>query len=340
MRIASFRVWLALAAVSHMIGLANAQLIQSASFQQGTNGYAGSFERFISSDAEDHALGAEAASIYVDGYNSSSPDTQALIRFDDLFGTGAGQIPSGATILDAHLTITTSLAGNAHTGGPYGVAALLEPFDQETEYLDYFANDEAEIFSRGPWWQDDSATRPASGFGFQSPGNSHAASITSIVQAWSDGELDNNGLVIQAGRNSTDASTLNTSDGWSFRTSGYPIPSQRPLLEVEYTTADVKWTSFQDGANDYDGTTMAFVRSGSNALVEDTDHPDAPEVTEDAFDFEQAFLDGLRFTDVDGNNNSPDEFAILQFGGVFGDDSSQAPARCSGGESLGRIDDG
>ena len=301
-------------------------VVQSTSFQNGVDGYQGTFDMFISSNEANEELGANVANYFVDGSNfGGSPDTQGLFRFDDIFGDGAGQIPTGATILDAHLTLVNSVRNNAETNGPFGVSALLEPVSEDTTYLDYIANEDAEI-DRGPWWQDGTATRPLAGFGFQLPGETTSADITPFVQQWSNGGLENHGITIQAGVNSDSSSTANTTNGWAWRTTGFPAPADRPMLEVTYTTASTVMRTFQDGTADYDGTTMAIVRSGPNALLDDSDDPLDPEITDDGFDLEQTFLDGLRFETPDGTVNSPDEFALLKFDGVFGNDEMQAPA--------------
>ena len=108
----------------------------------------------------------------------------------------------------------------------------------------------------------------------------------------------------------------NTSDGWSIRTTGYPLSDARPKLKVSYTTDPVAMNTFQDGTGDYAGTTMAIVRSGTNALIEDTGHLDKPEMTEDASALDQTFLDGVIFSDIAGNTSSPDDLALLKFDGV------------------------
>ena len=67
-------------------------------FQQGAAGYLGSADTFI-----DAALGSQATvtPIVIDG----SPVEQALLKFDGIFGAGAGQIPAGSTITSATLTL-------------------------------------------------------------------------------------------------------------------------------------------------------------------------------------------------------------------------------------------
>jgi hypothetical protein len=298
---------------------------QTVSFQNGANGYTGTFDRRISSGNE-IGNGADVAAYFLDGFNAvamDSNDTQGLIRFSNIIGNGAGQIPSGATILDAKLTVTTSLAGNAQTSGPYGVAGLLRAIDANT---DYFANfmSTSDHTSRGAWWQDGSATRPTGGYGFQLPGAPDSANVTPIVQSWASGSPAH-GFVLQAGLSDSVTQNANTADGWSIHTTGFPTSDTRPKLEVTYTTDPIQRNTFQRGLNGYSGDTMAIVRSGLNALVADpTATP--PEITEDASTLDQTFLDGVFFTNTAGDTNSPDDFALLKFGNVFGTSPGQAPA--------------
>lgn len=305
---------------------------QSVSFQNGLNGYTGTFDRRISSAATDESNGADSAAYFLDGFapdgtdantDPDSPDTQGLIRFDNIFGNGAGQIPAGATILDAKLTLTTSLAGNSQTNGPYGVAGLSQAFNATTSFFTNFMST-TDYTSRGAWWQDGYATRPVGGYGFQIPGVQDTANVTPIVQSWSAGS-PNNGFVIQAGLSDTIATAANTSDGWSIHTTGFPTSDTRPKLEVTYTTNPIQMRTFQRGTNGYSDDTMAIVRSGFNALNPD---PSAtpPEITEDASLLDQTFLDGVLFSNTAGDTSSVDDLALLKFANVFGNGPSQAPA--------------
>jgi hypothetical protein len=303
---------------------AHSQVVNT-SFQNGANGYTGTFDRRISELlADDGDNGSDAASYFLDGYSAAvgttaaSPDAQGLIRFDNLIGNGAGQVPANATILSAKLTLTTSLAGNAQTSGPFGVAGLNQAFDSSTGYFSSFTS-ATDFGSRGAWWQDGYATRPVGGYGFQVPGVADSANVHALVQSWANG-TPNHGMVIQAGTSDTVAANAGTNDGWSIHTTGFPFSDSRPKLEVSYTTAPVTKRTFQRGANGYAGDTMAIVRSGNNALIDDSDpvaNPTNPERTEDASTLNQTFLDGVFFTSQDGTTNSPDDLALLKFGGVF-----------------------
>jgi hypothetical protein len=294
------------------------------SFQNGVNGYHGTFDRRIGERDADQQDGSTVPYYFLDGFapDGSSPDTQGLVRFDDIFGTDPNRIPARATILSAELILTTSQVGNAQTGGPYGVAGLLQPFDSQTSYFVDFATT-TDMVSRGPWWQDGSATRPVGGYGAQAQGGTAGANVAPIVQSWADG-APAHGFAVQAGLSDSASAQANTTDGWSICTTGAPLSDERPLLKVSYTTVPVVKKTFQNGLHGYAGTTMAIVRSGANALIEDTTAPSNPERTEDGATLDQTFLDGVQFSDAAGNTSSPDDLALLQFADVFGPDPNQA----------------
>jgi hypothetical protein len=303
-------------------GSAGANVV-TISFQNGVNGYNGAFDRTISEREEHNVDGSGVINDFLDGYQKdTSPDEQRLLRFDNIIGSEPRQIPAGATILSAELTVTTAFVSNAQTGGPYGVAGVLQAFDSATMYYDFIS--ETEMVSRGPWWQDGSATRPTGGFGRQHPGSIDSGNVTSLVQIWADG-ADNLGFAIQAGLPELVTERANTTDGWSFATTGNPGATKRPKLTVSYTTDPVVKSRFQEGTDGYAGTTMAIVRSGMNAIIEDAGDPDLPEQTEDGSTLDQTFLDGLQFADIFGSTSSPDDLALLKFANVFGTESGQIP---------------
>jgi hypothetical protein len=260
-------------------------------FQNGMDGYTGTFDRWIGEREQDNQDGSAAASDFMDGYKKdSSPDVQALLRFDNIIGSDPGQIPAGATVLSAELIVTTGVRGNAQTGGPYGVAGMLQPFDSTTIYYDFIS--ETDMVGRGPWWQDGSATRSVGGYGRQHPGNTDSANVTSVVQSWVDG-MENHGLVIQAGLPDLISEVANTTDGWAILTTGYPLADTRPKLMVSYTTAPVVKRTFQ--------------------------------MTEDASTLDQTTLDGVQFSDITGATSSADDLALLKFANVFGTEPGQTP---------------
>jgi hypothetical protein len=326
---------------------------QTVVYQNGLNGYTGTFDRRIADnvllnppDLAQEFDGSTVANFFVDGYqpdgtdgntNPDSNDQQMLIRFNNLFGNGAGQVPLGATILEARVTTTTSLRGNAQTAGPFGIVGLNQPFTASTTYTDFTSPPEKSNFGfRGPWFQDGTSTRATGGWGFQNPGESNSANVTSIVQGWSNGAA-NHGFAIQAGISDDLAVGANTADGWAINSTGYPFADQRPRLAVTYTTNPITQRVFQRDLNGYAGDSMFVVRSGPNPLLFDVDPvtglPATDPVsglqlerTEDGTTLTQTFLDGPNFSLPNGTTDSPDDFGVFKFGNVFGSGANQSPA--------------
>lgn len=98
-------------------------------FQQGLNGYTGAQDTIVRSNETASGTGQSGngdsrnsnfgslVSLSIDGDDGSpgSKPNQGLIRFDNLFGTGAGQIGAGDTILSATLTLQVFDVGSGLT---------------------------------------------------------------------------------------------------------------------------------------------------------------------------------------------------------------------------------
>ena len=80
-------------------------------FQQGVNGYSGTVDTLIHGGTLD-ANNSTAGSLNIDGDNDGNP-VQSLIRFEDIFGTQAGQIALDDTINSAILEINVSGEGSS-----------------------------------------------------------------------------------------------------------------------------------------------------------------------------------------------------------------------------------
>ncbi len=315
------------------------------SFQPGVNDYNSTTERKIDERGGTQEFdGTSQVQYFIDGYGppdangaGASPDGQELLKFDNIFGSGPGQIPQGAFILSAQLQMTTSDAGNAQTGGPWGVAALKQAFSnvggEETTYFGNF-NCNCDLGSRGAWWQDGYTTRPAGGFGNQAALGVDSAEVGPLVQNWSNGD-SNHGFVVQSG-------FTGTTDGWSIRSTSHPNIPFRPKLSVTYTTDPIQLTTLQHGLNSYESDTMAWVQSGqivrptatdTDSSVDDVtyngltgDYAVSPNTTLTPAPLSQFqnFLDGWNFVSPPASV-SQDDFALLKFDNVFGSAPGQAP---------------
>lgn len=80
-------------------------------FQQGRDGYSGTVDTMLLEASAGSSQAADAE-LSVDGDDGTGHATQALIRFDDIFGDGPGQIPRGAPIRSARLLLSSTDAGD------------------------------------------------------------------------------------------------------------------------------------------------------------------------------------------------------------------------------------
>jgi hypothetical protein len=94
--------------------------ILTAAFRDGVNGYAGTVDTYLLSaypDANRTTTSSLRTISYSDVDALSSAST-ALVRFDDIVGAGAGQVPQGSTVVSAILTLellnASSTAGKIH----------------------------------------------------------------------------------------------------------------------------------------------------------------------------------------------------------------------------------
>jgi hypothetical protein len=182
--------------------------VATLTFQNGANGYTGTVDTGVSENSPNSTFGsATSLSVDNDTPGGSGKDTQALLRFDNIFGTGASQIPVSATILSATLTLNTT-----NSGGGASIHRMLIQFDN-------------------------SITWNSSGSGIQTDGSEAAAAadaslgqtgtgpvsidVTASLQAWASGQA-NYGWVFAPV----------SSDGWDFSTSEGAI---KPLLEVQFS---------------------------------------------------------------------------------------------------------
>lgn len=202
------------------------------SFQEGTEGYTGQVDRRVGENGTVQD-GSTVQQFFVDGMPGpadSSEDTNGLIRFDNIFGTGPGQIPPGAVVTDARLIITTATVADAQSPGPWLIDRLMLPFDGTTTYASLGGDANPATFDGFEGARGASFGRPVAGFVGLDPGEVTTADVTELVKAWADGD-PNHGFAIFASP---------TTNGWSFNSSGNTNPLLRPKLEITYTTLPVK----------------------------------------------------------------------------------------------------
>jgi Lamin Tail Domain/CotH kinase protein/Dictyostelium (slime mold) repeat len=186
-------------------------------FQQGASGYSGSLDTYI-----DAALGSQAAvtPIVIDG----DPLEQALLRFDGIFGSGAGQIPSGSTVSSATLTVWTGTGANDQSANPVNFHRLLHTWSDADVWAAYGV---APWNATGGLQNDgvDALAAVAATTTIATAATSAAIDVTTSLQAWAAAPATNFGWAI-----------LPTgTDGLRLESNESTTAARRPLLSVTFT---------------------------------------------------------------------------------------------------------
>ncbi|MDH4309002.1 MAG: SBBP repeat-containing protein, partial [Acidimicrobiia bacterium] len=187
----------------------------TATFQQGSGGYSGTIDTWVS-DVVPTQDNGDRDSIDTD----TSPIEQGLLRFDGIVGTGAGQIPPGSTITSASLTLVND--NNAGSGGTLSLYRMLIPWAETATWNTLSSG----IQTNGV---EAAATPDVVYAGAELAVINSTSTITGLeaaVQAWVDGSPNYGWALILGG----------TTDGLDLLSSEHVTASSRPFLSVTYTT--------------------------------------------------------------------------------------------------------
>ncbi|MFM1902178.1 MAG: hypothetical protein RLZZ440_78, partial [Planctomycetota bacterium] len=233
--------------------------VTTVEFQQGAPLTGDVTEYFGAIDASMNYNSASFNTIgqYIDGVNNGNNDEkQFFIQFDQIFGSAAGLIPAGATILDADLTLTTGTASNNQSGGRFVVAGMTVPFTTATTLADLGTTNGA-LTTNGPTYANGNATLPTGGYKGPQQGSVVSAFVAPLVQGWANGSLANNGLVVQA----------HTTDAWWNYGIADATVNFRPKLSVSYITEPTDTASLVPGVGGYAGMTMISMDGVSGVTI-------------------------------------------------------------------------
>lgn len=196
-----------------IVGTANAAVM---TFQEGVNGYTGVVDMHISTDFAGTRPNEDDMEVFMD--SALNREDNPVIKFTNIFGNGAGQIPLGSTITAATLSLTL-------TGQPFdtstqtsGIHRVLLDWNTTHDYTDVFwggngiQNNGVEAVAV----EDDTGTWTVSG-------GTTVFNVLPSLQAWSAG-ADNYGWFL---RDQLDVDNIAFISSSEFATAG-----SRPLLTV------------------------------------------------------------------------------------------------------------
>ena len=189
--------------------------LTTVTFQQDTDGYTGTVDTYVSRDNPTTSYGASTRA-YVKG-DSAGQVQEALIRFDGIFGASFDQIPPGAIISSATLTVTSGKAN----GGIASCFRMLTGWDATSTW---------NSLDNGIELADVEYLTPLEGWNGSGIGSGVPISyrVTGSVQAWANDPASNFGWVFRCPPDN---------NSWNFYSSQWATnPAARPKLEVSYAT--------------------------------------------------------------------------------------------------------
>jgi hypothetical protein len=181
------------------------------SFTQGVNGYFDMIDTTIFANTPDSPSGDSTwVGWDTDNPNGSGDPKFGLIRFDNIIGSSAGQVPMGATIRRAILSYVVDNPGIAAD-----VNEVTVHWDEAVTYNTFGGDAGVQ--------PDEIGAMVATAFG--TPTGVHSFDVTESLAAWVTNSSANRGWIFRP----TD------SDGVDFWSSEYGTFSDRPTLTVEYS---------------------------------------------------------------------------------------------------------
>ncbi len=187
-------------------------------FQQGDGGaFSTTDATYLSGTAPTANFGSNTT-LFAETDSSAPAFTRILIRFPDLFGPNAGQIPFGSTINSATLTLRTLATSNSQSPNLHSVFRVLTDWDENTVTWNGF--------NSGGVAGIDYVAAPLATFTPATVDTSFPISVTAAVQAWSDGTANRGLFVINPGNNQT-----------RFNSDDSATAAARPRLTVDFTAA-------------------------------------------------------------------------------------------------------
>ncbi|MFM9956446.1 MAG: DNRLRE domain-containing protein [Phycisphaerales bacterium] len=259
-------------------------------FQEGQSGYAGTSDTQLSSATPAAAAGG-AVSISVDALDGTpSGPTAGLIRFDGLFGAGAGQIASDSDVLHAKLRVNI-----VNPGSFWSFHRMLTAWDENATWNSLTAGITADgVEAMGA----PEAFLGANNANAVVPNGFLDLDVTASLRAWMNGATNHGWAVLPASAGT---------NGIDFNTSENATASTRPQLIVTVPTEPVSVKTFRQGLNGYAGTIDTELRQADPATAQDTN--------------------ALMTIDADDPNASGnDTQGLLKFDGLFGNGAGQVPA--------------
>ncbi|MFZ5527606.1 MAG: cadherin domain-containing protein [Pseudomonadota bacterium] len=237
--------------------------LATVSFQDGVNGYTGTTDTYL--DLLSPVANNSTSTTLAAGRATTQNGFQTLLKFENIFGNGAGQIPQGAIITSVTLEIYMT-ASPTFTNPTFSVYRMLASWSDTASWSSMGDGvNGGEALGTPDMTIKDNGTGPYT-FTFSTAGSA----MLETLQAWSDDPSSNQGWYIFSDDNSSKASFASSENGTvAYRpklTVEYTVPSS-PTLDLNTGTAGNNHSgSFTEGTpqNITSGTATITPGSGTN----------------------------------------------------------------------------
>jgi hypothetical protein len=190
--------------------------LATATFQQGVNGYTGTQDTYLEMLGGSNNNGDKTS--MVAGRALTQNENQVLIRFDNIVGTGPGQIPPGSIITSVTVSLYATSVGGWGSDYTLEIYRVTTGWTEASTWNSLGSGIDSEKLSTA----DGSVTSRGTANAYKSFTD---GGLISTVQAWADGTATNNGWMITSAYNSSN-NTFNSSEA----------AANQPRLSVTYIT--------------------------------------------------------------------------------------------------------
>jgi hypothetical protein len=188
------------------------------------NSYASEHDTSVRVDLPSTPQNGNATNLVDADLNNNSADgkqvSQGLVRFDNLFGSGAGQVPAGAIIQSAKLVLRTSSGSSDVSEDQMSLNRMLVNWDSSTATWNSFGGDGVQTNGTEAAAAESFHATPDSASGYM------VFDITDDLLAFQSGAASNFGWVLTG--------IASGQDGWSWNSDNASTVGDRPMLEVTY----------------------------------------------------------------------------------------------------------
>lgn len=216
--------------------------VSAASFRSGVDGYSGAVDTVFRQSQPTTPAGTELTMTVT---AQAGAEVQSLLRFDDIIGTGPGQIPAGSLVHAAVLTLASTTNNAQGSGGR--IVPMLQTWDSLDTWDTWTNGIQTDGVEAAATFTAQAGTAALSAL---VQGGFNPFDVTTDLQAWVKQTAANNGWAILP--------WAGGANDWFLGASDILVENSRPQLRVFYTVPGVTITPTTGLVTSEAGATATF----------------------------------------------------------------------------------